>query len=92
MVNLIYNICAGNDSKQYKDSDNDIINYLELNKTRILDLAEKDYENFVEALTNNAVSSAASSSDAKLSLPSSSTFLDPYNQSDKYRIEDSELP
>jgi site-specific recombinase XerD len=82
MVNLIYNICAGNDSKQYKDSDNDIINYLELNKTRILDLAEKDYENFVEELTNDSIANA--SSNATLSSPrSSSTLPNLSNQNDR---------
>jgi F0F1-type ATP synthase gamma subunit len=92
MIKLIQNIPNANDGEQHKDDNNDnAIKYLEFNKDSILDLAEKNYENLVEALTNNAVSSAASSSDAKLSLPSSSIFLGSYNQSDAYRIEDLEI-
>jgi len=88
MVNLILNIPSANDSEQHKDNNN-IIKYLELNKDRILNLGEKNYENLVEALTNNAVDTAATSSfNPTLSLPqSSSTLPSPLNQSDSYRIE-----
>jgi hypothetical protein len=56
-----------------------------------LNLAKKNYKNLVEALTNNAISSAAAtSSNLTLSLPqSSSTFPNIANQSDTDRIEDS---
>ena len=93
MVKLIQNIPSANDGGQYKDSNN-ITKYLELNKDRILNLAEKNYENLVEALANDSISSAvASLSNPASSLPqsSSSTFnLGPYNQPDTYRIEESE--
>jgi hypothetical protein len=48
-------------------------------------LAEKNYENLVEALTNSAIDgTASSSSNYILSSPqSSSVFLNPFNQSDK---------
>ena len=94
MDNLIYNISpTTNDDKQHKDkhkdNSNNIIKYLEFNKNSLLDLAEKNYENLIEALTNNAMT--PSSSDPTLSLPqSSSTFPTPSNQSDTYRIEYSE--
>jgi hypothetical protein len=90
MVKLIQNIPSANDGEQYKD--NNITKYLESNKDRILDLTEKNYENLAEALTNNAIDIMASSSNPPLSLPqSSSIFPKPYNQSDKYRKEDSEI-
>jgi hypothetical protein len=92
MDNLVYNIpTTANDGEQYKD--NNITKYLESNKSNILGIAEKNYENLVEALTNDSISSAAtSSSDPTLSLrsSSSSTFLSPSNQSDIYRIEEAE--
>jgi len=53
LVRLIYNIPSANDSEQNKDSN--IIQYLEFNKDSLLDLAEKYYENLVEALTNNSI-------------------------------------
>jgi hypothetical protein len=95
MVKLIYNIPTTNDGEQHKDNNNNnnITKYLEFNKDSLVDLAEKHYENLVEALTNDFVSSAAtSSSDPTLSLrsSSSSTFLSPSNQSDIYRIEEAE--
>ena len=92
MVKLIQNMPSANDAEQHKDDNkNNITNYLESNKDKILDLAEKNYEILVEVLTNNAIETAvASSSKPILSMPSSSTFLDPYNQSDPYRIEESE--
>ena len=90
MVKLIQNIPYTNDGEQYKDNNN-ITKYLEFNKDKILDLAKKNYENLVEALTNNAINTAAPSNPT-LSLPqSSSTFANLSNQSDAYRIEESEI-
>jgi DNA-binding CsgD family transcriptional regulator len=60
MVNLIQNIPSANDGEQHKDN-NSITKYLEFNKDRILTLTEKNYENLVEALTNNAINTATSS-------------------------------
>ena len=77
MVNLIQNILCANDGEQHKDNNINITNYLESNKDMILALTEKNYENLVEALTNDSISSAAVySSNSMLSLPqsSSSTF------------------
>ena len=69
IVNLIQNIPSPNDGKQYKDNNN-IVKYLELNKDRILNLGEKNYENLVEVLTNNVMNTAANSSyNPTLSLP-----------------------
>ena len=77
MVKLIQNIPCANDG-EHKDNYN-IIKYLQSNKDSILDLAEKNYQNLVEALTNNTINNAvASSSNLTLSLPqSSSTFPKP---------------
>ena len=58
MVNLIYNIPVANDGK---NKDNNITKYLEFNKDNFVDLAEKNYQNLVEALTNNAIDTASSS-------------------------------
>jgi|SRR5215208_5884555 hypothetical protein len=55
MVKLIYNILTANNGEQHKDDNNNITKYLELKKDSLLDLAEKIYENLVEALINNAV-------------------------------------
>lgn len=78
MVNLIQNILCANDGEQHKDNNINITNYLESNKDMILALTEKNYENLIEALTNDSISSAAVySSNSMLSLPqssSSSTF------------------
>jgi hypothetical protein len=93
MANLVYNIPSANDGEKYKDNHINIVKYLELNKDRILNLAEKNYENLIEVLTNNAISTAVSSSSLNptSSLPSlSSTFIGPSNQSDTYRIEEPE--
>jgi cell division septum initiation protein DivIVA len=93
MVNLICNIPTANTDEQHKGNNNNyIIKYIESNKDRILDLTEKNYENLIEAFTNNAISNAAaSSSHPTLSLPqSSSTFRYLSTQSDTYRIEDPE--
>ena len=60
-----YNISpiSKNDGKQYNDTNNNnIINYLEFNGNRLLDLAKKNDENLVEALINNAIDTAATSS------------------------------
>jgi Peptidase M1 N-terminal domain len=62
-----------------------ITQYFESNKNRILNLCEKNYEHLVEALTNNAIdSAAASSSNPTSSLPQSSspTFSNLSDQSD----------
>ncbi len=67
MINLIYNIPTVNDG-EYKGNNNNITNYLELNKDRILNLGEKNYENLVEALTNNTINSDVASSDPTFSL------------------------
>ena len=60
-----------------------------------MDLAEKQYENLVEGLTNNAISNIvnASSFISTPSLPSSSSsvFPNPFNQNDTYRIEELEF-
>jgi hypothetical protein len=55
MVKLIYNILTANNGEQHKDDNNNITKYLELKKDSLLDLAEKIYDNLVEALINNAV-------------------------------------
>ena len=90
MVKLIQNIPSANDGKQDKDN-NSITKYLEFNKDRILTLTEKNYENLVEELTDNAiVTVSATSPTPTLSLPSTSTFQSPSDPSDTYRIEESE--
>ena len=61
IVELIQNIPSANDSEQHKGNENNITKYLELNKDRILNLGEKNYQNLVEALTNNAIDTASSS-------------------------------
>ncbi len=73
---------TANDGQQHKDNDNIITQYFEFNKDRILYLTEKNYENLVEALTNNAINTAASSSNA--------TLLSPSIGSDTYIKEESE--
>ena len=60
MVNLILNISSANDG-EHKDNNN-IIKYLQSNKDSILNLVEKNYQNLVEALTNDAVNTAAADS------------------------------
>ena len=90
IIKLIYNILTANTG--YKDNSNNITKYLEANKDALLDLIEKQYEKLAEALTKNtidiAASASSSSSDPKLSLPSST--LGSYNQNDMYRIEETE--
>ena len=91
MVRLIQNIPYTNDGEQYKDNNNNITKYLESNKDSILGLAQKNYENLVEVLTNNAIDTVAdSSSNSILSLPSSASFLGSYNQNNIFRIEKTE--
>lgn len=54
-------------------------------------MTEKNYENLVEALTNDTVSKAGvSPSNPTLSLPSSS-FLGPSDQSHTYKTEKEEM-
>jgi hypothetical protein len=50
---------TANTSGQHKDNRNNV-KYVESNKDSILDLFEKNYENLVEALINNAIDTAAS--------------------------------
>ena len=45
MVKLIYNTPARNNGEQLKNDDNNIKKYLEFNRDRILDFAQKNYEN-----------------------------------------------
>ena len=60
MANLNYNIPTTNDGEQHKDdNNNNALKYLEVNKNSLSDLAEKHYENLVEALTNNAVANTS---------------------------------
>jgi hypothetical protein len=59
---MIYNISPipENDGKQHNDTNNNnIINYLEFNRNRLLDLAKNNHENLVEALINNAIDTAS---------------------------------
>ena len=88
MVNLIYNVHTTNDSEQLKDNNNSITQYVESTKDSLLYLTEKNYENLIEALTNNVVNTAAASSSSN---PTSSTSLGSYDQSDAYRIEEPEI-
>ena len=92
VVNLIQNRAGANDGEQCKDNHINITQYFESNKVSLLDLAEKNFENLVEVLTNNAIDTAAdASSNPGSSLPqSSSTLPNLSNQSDTYRIEKSE--
>ena len=83
-----------NDGKQHEDNNNNITQYIESNKDSLLYLTEKNYQSLVEALTNDSISSVASSSSSNptLSLPSSSSIfdLDTHNQSDAYKSEEPE--
>jgi hypothetical protein len=88
MVKLIQNMPSANDCEQYKDNNN-IVKYLESNKDSILGLAEKNYENLLEALTNNVIATASSSFNS--TLPSSSTIPNLSNQSDIYRTKEPEI-
>jgi hypothetical protein len=89
MVKLIQNITGRNDGEQHKDHHTNINQYFESNKDRILNLAEKNYENLIEALTNNVMNTAAASSLSNSSLSQKFNF-GTWNQSDTYKIEESE--
>jgi predicted transcriptional regulator len=90
MINIIYKILTANDSEQHEDNNNDnAIKYLESNKDNILALTEKNYENLVEVFTNNVINTAAASSSSNSSLSPTFNFVT-WNQSDVYRIEESE--
>ena len=91
LASLIYNIPTANDGEQHKD--NNIIKYLESNKDRILAFTEKNYDNLTEALTNNVVGSAATTSlsNLTLSLRQASTFFSLSYQIDTSKIEESEI-
>jgi len=96
MVKLIHNIPNTNDAEQHKDNNN-ITKYPEFNKDSLLYLAEKHYENLLEALTINVINAAGASSSSSpnpsLSLPQSSSPICPNlsDQSDIYKIEESEI-
>ncbi len=92
MVKLIQNITDANNGKQHKDNHINITQYFESNKDRILNLGEKNYQNIVEALTNNAMEATTyASPNSTLSLPqSSSTFPNLSNKNNIYRIEEAE--
>jgi hypothetical protein len=93
-VKLFQNISTTNDGEQHKDNDINITQCFESNKDRILDLAERNYENLVQALTNNAINTTAATSSFNSTLPltksSSSTFPN-LSHNDTYRIEESEI-
>jgi hypothetical protein len=55
MIHIIYNIPGANNGEQCKDDNDNITNSLEFNKDSLLDLAQKHYEDLVEALTNDAI-------------------------------------
>jgi hypothetical protein len=65
MIKAIYNISSAKDSEEQKDNKINTIKYLEFNKDGIVALSEKNYENLVEALTDNTI--AATSSNPTLS-------------------------
>ena len=89
MVKLIQNITGANDGEQHKDNHINITQYFESNRDRIMNLGEKNYENLVEALTNNAIDIVATSSISSMLEPSS-TFLGPCPQTYIHRVEESE--
>ena len=71
MINIIYKILTTNDREQYKDNNNNdiAIKYLQPNNDNILDLAEKHYENLVEAFTNNPINASFSFNPIPVQLP-----------------------
>jgi hypothetical protein len=88
IVKLIQNIPSAADD----NDSNNITKYFEVNRHSLLNLGEKNYENLVETLTNDSIPNVVTSSNPTSSLPqSSSTFPSPSNQSDAYRIEESEI-
>ena len=69
MVKLIQNIPSADDD----NDSNNITKYFEINRHSLLNLGEKNYENLVEALTNDSIPNAVtSSSNPTPSLPHSS--------------------
>ncbi len=66
LVKLIQNMASANDGEQHEDNNNNIVKYLESNKDSILNLVEKNYENLVETLTDNAINTTAVSSSPTL--------------------------
>jgi hypothetical protein len=66
-VKLFQNMSTTNDGEQREDNDINITQYFESNKARMLDLAENNYQNLIEVLTNNAIDTA--SSNPTISLP-----------------------
>src|SRR5919107_5615158 len=69
MVKIIQNIPSANDGEQHKDNnDINITQYFESNRDRIMKLGEKNYENLVEALTNNVIAHASSNPPSLLPL------------------------
>jgi ABC-type phosphate/phosphonate transport system substrate-binding protein len=59
MASLIYSIPTANNSQQDKDNSSNITKCLELNKDSICEgLAEKNYQNLIEAMTNNSIDTA----------------------------------
>jgi hypothetical protein len=90
MVKIIQNIPSANDGEQHKDNnDINITQYFESNRDRIMKLGEKNYENLVEALTNNAIDTVSTCSISSVLEPSS-TFLGPCPQTYIHRVEESE--
>jgi predicted nucleotide-binding protein (sugar kinase/HSP70/actin superfamily) len=81
------NSLTANEREGHQDNNNDnVTRYLEYDKDNILDLAIKNYENLVEAVTNHAIDTAATFSNHTLSsLQSSSKFPKPHNQSDIFK-------
>jgi site-specific recombinase XerD len=90
MINIIYKILTANEREGHQENNDNAIKHLESNKSGLLDLAEKHYENIIESLTNSVIAlTAAASSNPELSSPSSSTsFIGPSNQSGTYRREE----
>lgn len=88
---------TANDSERttHNSNNNNIFKYLKLKNDRILHLSEKNYNNLIVVLTNNAVDISAasySSSNSTLSLTSgSSAFLNLLDQNNTYRKEESEI-
>ena len=61
VINLIYNIGTANNGEQHTDDNNNAIKYFEVNKNRLSDLTEKNYENLVEAITSNVIAETVTS-------------------------------
>jgi hypothetical protein len=82
MVRLVQNMPSANNGEQYKDNNNNITKYLEFNKDTLLELAEKNYQNLVQPLRDNAIDAAATAAayNSTFSLPLSSTFPSPFDQ------------